>query len=39
VAPTLVTVSHVTPHAPQLVVVLVAVSQPSVSGGVVLQSA
>lgn len=38
-APALVAVSHFTPQAPQLVIVLIAVSQPSVSGVVVLQSA
>lgn len=34
----LFTVSHAAPHAPQSVVVVVAVSHPSVSGAVVLQS-
>jgi hypothetical protein len=38
-APSLCVVSHVWPQAPQLVDPLVAVSQPSRSGGVVLQSA
>jgi hypothetical protein len=38
-APTLLVVSHAAPHAPQLLVVSVGVSQPFVSGGVVLQSA
>jgi hypothetical protein len=38
-APMLWTVSHVAPHAAQLVMVLVAVSQPFVSGAVVSQSA
>jgi hypothetical protein len=37
-APVLWAVSHVSPHALQFVVVLVGVSQPSVSGGVLLQS-
>jgi hypothetical protein len=39
VAPVLWDVSHVSPHPLQLVVVLVAVSQPLVFGGVWLQSA
>jgi hypothetical protein len=39
VAPTLCVVSHVTPHALQLLIVFVLVSQPSVSGAVLVQSA
>ena len=38
-APTLVFVSHERPHAPQFAGVVICVSQPFVSGGVVLQSA
>jgi hypothetical protein len=38
-APVLVLVSHARPHAPQLLAVVICVSQPFVSGGVVLQSA
>jgi hypothetical protein len=38
-APLLVLVSHARPHAPQFVAVVTCVSQPLVSGGVVLQSA
>lgn len=38
-APLLVFVSHARPHAPQLVAVVTCVSQPFVSGGVVLQLA
>jgi hypothetical protein len=38
-APVLVFVSHERPHTPQLVGVVVCVSQPFVSGGVVLQLA
>jgi hypothetical protein len=38
-APRLWTVSHVCPHAPQVVVLPVKVSQPSASGAAVLQSA
>src|SRR4051812_13770125 len=37
--PTLLLVSQATPHAPQLVVVLIGVSQPSRSGAVLSQSA
>jgi hypothetical protein len=37
-APRLVAVSHFTPHAPQFEIVLSADSQPSVSGGDVMQS-
>jgi hypothetical protein len=39
VAPTLCAASHAAPHALQLLVVVVGVSQPLVSGGAVLQSA
>jgi hypothetical protein len=39
VAPPLCSVSHAAPQAPQLVVVMVAVSQPSGSGAVFVQSA
>ena len=38
-APLLVFVSHERPHAPQLLAVVICVSQPFVSGGVVLQFA
>jgi hypothetical protein len=37
--PTLCVVSHAFPHPPQLVIVLVGVSQPAVSGAVVMQFA
>jgi hypothetical protein len=39
VSPVLWVVSHAAPHAPQLVVVFVGVSQPSLSGPVLVQSA
>ena len=38
-APKLCVESHARPHVPQLFVVVIGVSQPLVSGGVVLQSA